>query len=83
MTEHRYRGPEARGPSLLVVLVAYVAAGAAMWWGASPVGISSPYGAIALGYGLATVVIFASACIMSPMRWPMPLAAQPKCTSST
>lgn len=63
MTEHRYRGPAARGPSLLVVLVAYIVAGAAMWWGASAVGISSPYWAIALGYGLATVVIFASSCL--------------------
>ena len=63
MAEHRYRGPAARGPSLLIVLVAYVVAGAAMWWGASIVGISSPYWAIALGYAFATVVIFVSSCL--------------------
>jgi len=63
VAEHRYRGPAARGPSLFIVLVAYVAAGAAMWWGASVVGISSPYWAIALGYACATVVIFVSSCL--------------------
>lgn len=63
MTEHRYRGPAARGPSLLVVMLAYVVAGAAMWWGASLVGIESPYWAIAVGYGCATVVIYLASCI--------------------
>lgn len=62
MTEHRYRGPAGRGPSLLVVLVAYVVAGAAMWWGSSLVGISSPYWAIAVGYACATVVIYLASC---------------------
>jgi steroid 5-alpha reductase family enzyme len=63
VTEHRYRGPAGRGPSLLVVLVAYVVAGAAMWWGAGLVGISSPYWAIAVGYACATVIIYASSCL--------------------
>jgi steroid 5-alpha reductase family enzyme len=63
VADHRYRGPSGRAASLALVALAYVVAGGATWWGASLVGISSPYLALAVGYALATVVIFATSCI--------------------
>lgn len=63
MTDRKTRGPEGRAASLLVVLVAYLVAGAAAWWAIGAVGIENPYWALGAGYLAATAVIYASACL--------------------
>ncbi len=63
MTDRKTRGPEGRAASLLVVLVAYLVAGAAAWWATGAVGIENPYWALGAGYLAATAVIYASACL--------------------
>ena len=63
MSERKTRGPKGRAAGLLIVLAAYLVAGAALWWATGVVGIENPYWALGAGYLAATAVIYASSCL--------------------